>query len=60
MKIFRLSLIFALVLALDASAQPAPPNSNNPAPIPGLAILAAAGAALGVKKVYDQRKNGEL
>lgn len=34
-------------------AQPAPPSSHNPAPLPGLVYLAAGGAVL----VYRQLKN---
>lgn len=45
------------MLGLQMSAQPAPPSSDNTAPIPGLAILAAAGAALGIKKVHDSKKD---
>lgn len=53
---FILGLSFFL-LSLSLSAQPAPPGGGNqPAPLGGIALLAAAGAALGAKKVYDQKK----
>ncbi|QNR24038.1 MULTISPECIES: hypothetical protein [Croceimicrobium] len=55
MKVLGLGLF--LMLGLQMSAQPAPPSSDNTAPIPGLAILAAAGAALGIKKVHDSKKD---
>ncbi len=56
MKIFKLTIALLMLISIDLAAQPTPPDSNNPAPIPGLALLAAAGAAVGVKKVYDQKK----
>lgn len=59
MKALKLTLIMTLAFSLEMMAQPAPPTSNNPAPIPGLALLAAAGAAFGAKKVYDKKKEAE-
>jgi hypothetical protein len=45
---------FLLFIGSELWAQPAPPS--DPTPLPGLALLAAAGCALGVKKVYDSSK----
>lgn len=56
MKTFKITFVLAMLVSLDLAAQPAPPSSDNPAPLPGLIILAAAGAAVGAKKVYDQKK----
>jgi hypothetical protein len=55
----KYSLIAFLALSFSAMAQPAPPGSGNPAPLPGLVWLAAAGAAYGAKKVYDKKKEAE-
>lgn len=53
---FILGLSLFLV-SLSLSAQPAPPGGGSqPAPLGGIALLAAAGAALGVKKAYDKKK----
>jgi len=38
------------------AAQPAPPDSENRAPLPGLVILAAAGAAYGARKSFLKSK----
>jgi hypothetical protein len=58
MKTLRISvLVLFLLTGLSLCAQPAPPGSNNPAPLGGIALLAAAGAALGAKKLYDQKKD---
>ena len=49
--------ILTLILVLSCSlifAQPNPPA--DPAPLPGIAWLIAAGAAFGAKKIYDQKK----
>lgn len=37
-------------------AQPSLPSTPNQAPIGGLALLAAAGGALAVKKLLEKRK----
>lgn len=55
----KYSLIAFLTLSFAAMAQPAPPGSGNPAPIPGLVWLAAAGAAMGGKIAYDKKKKKE-
>lgn len=58
MKKIRIFLSLTMIGgALSLSAQPTPPDSNNPAPLPGLVLLAAAGAALGAKKVYDKKRS---
>lgn len=47
--------------ALFLSAQPSPPNGNGqPAPIPGLVLLAAAGAAVGAKAIHNKKKENDL
>ncbi len=51
-KILIASLIFT---GIGLTAQP--DNPPDPTPIPGIAILVAAGAALGAKKVYDRRQS---
>jgi hypothetical protein len=52
MKKYFLTLAFTLsVYAL--SAQPEP---NPTTPLPGVALLVAAGAAYGAKKMYDQKE----
>ena len=51
MKKYFLTLAFILsVCALSAQ----PSNPNNPTPLPGIALLVAAGAAYGAKKMYDR------
>jgi hypothetical protein len=53
MKKYFLTLAFTLsVCALSAQ----PDNPNNPTPLPGIALLVAAGAAYGAKKMYDQKE----
>ncbi len=47
--IFTLGL---LAMGLSLYAQPMPPT---PTPIGGIALLAAAGVALGAKKLYDKK-----
>jgi hypothetical protein len=47
--------------AFFLSAQPAPPNGNGqPAPLPGLVLLAAAGAAVGAKALHNKKKEEDL
>lgn len=50
-------LIFSCFVlgAITLSAQPAPPPSHNPAPIPGLAYLAVGGAALAYRHYKNHR-----
>ncbi len=59
MKAIKITLIITLAFSLEMMAQPAPPASGNTAPIPGLVLLAAAGAAFGAKKAYDKKKTAE-
>jgi len=50
---YRKRLLFACALIINGfflSAQPAPPQSVNRTPLPGLVILAAVGVAYGVRK----------
>lgn len=54
-KIF-LTAAFLLVLGFVAFAQPSGPNAT-PTPFGGVALLAAAAAAYGGKKVYDKNKS---
>ncbi len=53
----KLSLIAFLALSFSAMAQPAPPGNGQPAPLGGIVLLAAAGAAYGAKKAYDKKQN---
>ncbi len=47
--------------ALFLSAQPKPPgNGLQPTPIPGLVLLAAAGAAVGAKALHNKKKEEDL
>ena len=47
--------------ALYLSAQPELPNGGNaPAPLPGLVLLAAAGAAVGAKALHNKKKEEDL
>lgn len=52
MKINIVSFVIVFFfLSLKLSAQPAPPPSRNqPAPLGGVVLLAAAGVALGIAK----------
>lgn len=43
-----------LLMVIPVLAQP--DNPNPPAPLPGIAWLLAAGAALGAKKIYNNRQ----
>lgn len=54
--------LIAFALILNSSfldAQPAPPDSANRTPLPGLVILAAAGAAYGARKTALKLKEKE-
>ena len=55
-KIFS-TLVFVGVSCLAYSQAPSMPGS--PAPIPGIALAAAAAAGYGLKKARDARKNME-
>ncbi len=51
--------LILVVLVFSSSflaAQPAPPDSENRAPLPGMVILAAAGAAYGARKSFLKSK----
>ncbi len=45
--------LITLMFGLAVYAQP--DNPNPPTPIGGIALLAAAGVALGAKKLYDKK-----
>ena len=54
--------LIVIILIFNVSqlfGQPAPPESANRTPLPGLVILAAAGAAYGAKKTVSKRKDRE-
>jgi hypothetical protein len=51
-RILPVLLLFITSLLL---AQPGDPTPGEPVPIPGLAILAALGVYLGVKKLRQQK-----
>jgi hypothetical protein len=56
-KFFTLVVIGLLFVVQYAHAQPPPPPSPTDVPIDGgLSLLIAAGAALGGKKAWDNRK----
>ena len=62
MKLFKSLLLFAFLSTastLWGQAPPPPPGSNNPAPLGGIALLAAAGAAYGAKKVHDRKREDQ-
>ncbi|MGK0406989.1 MAG: hypothetical protein ACJAZH_000808 [Roseivirga sp.] len=49
----RFLLVLILVCSwIMLSAQPAPPDSANPAPLPGVVLIMAAGASYGAFKTY--------
>ena len=54
----HISIIIAITLPLISiiSAQPAFPPGPDQAPIGGLGLLAAAGGAMALKKLYDKHK----
>jgi len=49
-------LVLSLPLISIISAQPAFPPGPDQAPIGGLGLLAAAGGAMALKKLYDKHK----
>tara|TARA_R110002050_G_scaffold271751_2_gene415368 strand:+ start:5588 stop:5776 length:189 start_codon:yes stop_codon:yes gene_type:complete len=54
---FKHFLILVVVFCSSfLAAQPAPPDSENRAPLPGIVILAAAGAAYGARKSFQKRR----
>lgn len=56
------NLLFALFLltsGLVSAQAPPPPGSENPTPLGGVALLAAAGAAYGGKKAYDRQRRSD-
>ncbi|MGM0582050.1 MAG: hypothetical protein ACQETL_15310 [Bacteroidota bacterium] len=58
--IFCLSFIGNFSLNAQPGDPPAPPGEDNPVPIAGIEYLIVAGAAFGVKKIYDKRKKEKL
>lgn len=44
------------LFSINAMAQPAPPPSHNPAPIPGLIYLAAGGALIAYRKYQNKQE----
>lgn len=56
MKHHKTLLLLASVLALALPVLAQPDNPNPPTPLPGIAWLLAAGAALGAKKIYNNRQ----
>jgi len=60
MKKLVYTIAIALGVSFAADAQPSQGNPGGaPTPIGGVALLVAAGAALGGKKAYDAYKNKE-
>ena len=57
MKVKILSSFALLFVVFTISAQPKEGKPNTPAPIGGVGLLIAAGAALGGKKMYDKHKD---
>lgn len=51
-----LILVFVVFSSSFLTAQPAPPDSGNRAPLPGIVILAAAGAAYGARKSFQKHR----
>lgn len=50
------TILFLLPIISTLTAQPSFPSSPNQAPIGGLGLLAAAGGAMALKKLYDHHK----
>jgi hypothetical protein len=50
-------ILIASMLLMGVGLMAQPDNPPPPTPLPGIALLVAAGAALGAKKVYDSRKS---
>ena len=49
-------IVLSLPLITVITAQPAFPGAPDQAPIGGLGLLAAAGGAMALKKLYDKHK----
>ena len=49
-------IVLSLPLITVISAQPTFPGAPDQAPIGGLGLLAAAGGAMALKKLYDKHK----
>jgi len=49
-------IVLSLPLITVITAQPALPGAPAQAPIGGLGLLAAAGGAMALKKLYDKHK----
>ena len=50
-------IVLTLPLISIISAQPTFPGAPDQAPIGGLGLLAAAGGAMALKKLYDKRND---
>jgi len=49
-------ILVSLFLVSSLCLRAQPDNPNNPTPLPGIALLVAAGAAFGAKRIYDTKK----
>ena len=49
-------IVLSLTLITIITAQPTFPDGPDQAPIGGLGLLAAAGGAMALKKLYDKHK----
>ena len=49
-------IVLSLLLITVIAAQPTFPGAPDQAPIGGLGLLAAAGGAMALKKLYDKHK----
>lgn len=59
--LFGCALVLATTAAVNAQGPPPPPP--NPAAVPidgGMSLLLAAGAGLGVRKMWQHKKNNQL
>lgn len=54
----KIYLFALLLIGSSVFAQPDPPN-GNPAPLPGVILLVAAGAAVGAKAIQKSKSNQE-